>query len=125
MKTLFTPTEQRIIAYTILGYSRDEIAKSEFRSPLTIRRHFENIFRKLGVHSKAELTRWYVENILKVDLTSLKTRIGAVILTLFIIWIEIDFSLELRRPQRVRTETVSRVARGRNSRVRTRKIEFA
>ena len=114
MSETLTHTEQKMVAYSLLGYTREEIAKAEIRSQHTVRRHFENIFRKLEIRSKSELHRWYVENILHVDLTNLKRRIGAGMLIVLMLFAEYNFSLDLRRPVRTRVERTSR-GRGRRS----------
>jgi DNA-binding CsgD family transcriptional regulator len=42
------------------GYSVKEVAAKLFLSPATVIKHTENIYRKLDIHSQADLTRWYI-----------------------------------------------------------------
>ena len=42
--------------------NNEEIAKKLFISPATVRRHRENIRVKLGIHSRSELTAWWLKN---------------------------------------------------------------
>ena len=51
-------TREREIALAVAkGASTDEIAMEKFISPHTVRNHLKSIFRKLGVHSRADLLR--------------------------------------------------------------------
>jgi len=43
----------------ISGQSSKEIAKALGVSPATVRKHRENIFRRVGVHSAVELAAWW------------------------------------------------------------------
>jgi DNA-binding CsgD family transcriptional regulator len=42
------------------GYSIKEVASKLFLAPATVVKHTENIYRKLDIHSQADLTRWYI-----------------------------------------------------------------
>jgi DNA-binding CsgD family transcriptional regulator len=49
-----TPREREILAMVAGGGSNKEIANSLFVSAATVRKHLENIYAKLGVHSRTE-----------------------------------------------------------------------
>lgn len=49
-----TPREMEILEQIAEGKSYQEIAKRLFISPKTVRKHIENIYRKLQVHNKME-----------------------------------------------------------------------
>jgi DNA-binding CsgD family transcriptional regulator len=49
-----TPREREILAMVVAGGSNKEIAKDLFVSAATVRKHLENIYAKLGVHSRTE-----------------------------------------------------------------------
>jgi len=55
-----TKQEQNIISLTVKGFDRKEIACYLSISPHTVKRHMENIFQKLSVHSKQELIAFIV-----------------------------------------------------------------
>jgi DNA-binding CsgD family transcriptional regulator len=50
-----TGRQKEIVQLAVRGYSAKEIARSLMVSQHTVRTHLKNIFRKWGVHSKAEL----------------------------------------------------------------------
>jgi DNA-binding NarL/FixJ family response regulator len=54
---LLTPREAEILALVAHGHSAREIAKLLVISHRTVERHRENLMRKLGAHTTAELTR--------------------------------------------------------------------
>jgi DNA-binding CsgD family transcriptional regulator len=51
---LLTSRELEILAYIRGGRSTRDIASTLWLSPATVRKHLENVYAKLGVHSKAE-----------------------------------------------------------------------
>jgi DNA-binding CsgD family transcriptional regulator len=51
---LLTARELEILAYVRGGRSTDDIANALWLSPRTVRKHLENVYAKLGVHSRAE-----------------------------------------------------------------------
>lgn len=44
----------------IQGYSRKEIAINLFRSELTVKTHFQNIFKKLNFQDEIQVITWYL-----------------------------------------------------------------
>jgi len=54
-----TTSELDIVLWMYRGYTNDgELGRVLFRSPHTIRTHVASIFRKLAVHSRAEIVTW-------------------------------------------------------------------
>jgi DNA-binding CsgD family transcriptional regulator len=49
-----TPRERQIVAWVARGKTNPEIAKILWIAPTTVRRHLENIYAKLGVHTRTE-----------------------------------------------------------------------
>lgn len=49
-----TKREVEVLRHLTTGLSYQEIAQALVVSPLTVRSHMENLYRKLGVHNKAE-----------------------------------------------------------------------
>jgi len=49
------PREMQILALLVVGHTSKEIARRLAISPLTVRKHRQNIMRKCAVHSLAEL----------------------------------------------------------------------
>ena len=47
-----TPREQEVIALVADGLRNSEIAERLWVSPATVRKHLENIYDKLGVHTR-------------------------------------------------------------------------
>jgi DNA-binding NarL/FixJ family response regulator len=52
-----TATEGRVAELAALGYTTREIAATLFASIRTVETHLQNVYRKLGVRSRVELTR--------------------------------------------------------------------
>jgi DNA-binding CsgD family transcriptional regulator len=52
-----TPAEQRVAALVAEGRSTKEVAASLFVSPKTVEGHLTSIYAKLGIHSRAALSR--------------------------------------------------------------------
>jgi DNA-binding NarL/FixJ family response regulator len=57
-----TRREQQILVLIVAGASATEIAGQLAISPLTARKHRENLMRKLDVHNTAELVTFAVRN---------------------------------------------------------------
>ena len=53
-----TPAEWRVADLVARGDSNKRVAAALYLSPKTVEGHLRSIFRKLGVHSRSELTRW-------------------------------------------------------------------
>jgi DNA-binding CsgD family transcriptional regulator len=49
---LLTPREREVLEYLRRGHTNRQIGRILFISPLTVRRHLESIYEKLGVHSR-------------------------------------------------------------------------
>lgn len=55
--------EKQVAGYVARGFSNAEIANRLFVSPRTITTHLERIYQKLGLNSRAALTRYYLEHL--------------------------------------------------------------
>jgi len=64
-KTNLTQREKEILQLLVKGFSYKEIAASCFISTLTLNSHIKNIYQKLDVHSRAELTAWFGNKMVK------------------------------------------------------------
>ena len=62
-----TSRELEVLALVAGGHTNREIAAALFISPHTVRRHLQNIFRKLGVPSRAAATAFAVQHELVPD----------------------------------------------------------
>jgi DNA-binding NarL/FixJ family response regulator len=51
-----TPREEEIVRHIALGLRNDEVGKLLFISEQTVKTHLSNIFQKLGIHDRTELT---------------------------------------------------------------------
>ncbi len=49
-----TKREQEVLKWIVAGKTYQQMAELMFVSPLTVRSHMENLYRKLDVHNKAE-----------------------------------------------------------------------
>ena len=52
MTSLLTPREREVVVLVAEGMTNAEIARRLWISPGTVRRHLENVFRKLEVHTR-------------------------------------------------------------------------
>ena len=52
-----TPAERQVADRVARGESNKQVAAALYLSPKTVEGHLRSIFRKLGVHSRSELTR--------------------------------------------------------------------
>jgi DNA-binding NarL/FixJ family response regulator len=53
---LLTESEKRVVLLVAEGLTNPQIATRLFVSPQTVKTHMKNVFRKLGVSSRTELT---------------------------------------------------------------------
>ncbi|MGH3525518.1 MAG: helix-turn-helix domain-containing protein, partial [Mycobacterium sp.] len=53
-----TPTEQRVAELAASGMTNRDVAASLFISPKTVEHNLGRVYRKLGIHSRAELGQW-------------------------------------------------------------------
>lgn len=51
---MLSKREQEVLELSAKGFTRTEIAAKLFVSPHTIKKHFENIYRKLRVKNKVQ-----------------------------------------------------------------------
>ncbi len=51
-RAALTPREREILELVALGKSNGEVARTLWISPGTVRKHLENAYEKLGVHSR-------------------------------------------------------------------------
>ncbi len=56
-----TPREQEIAQWVAEGLNNEQIGKRLFISPRTVGTHLSNIYSRLEIHSRAELTRYVLE----------------------------------------------------------------
>jgi DNA-binding CsgD family transcriptional regulator len=54
-----TPTEFKVAELVAQGLRNQEVAAAMFVTPKTVEFHLRNVFRKLGVRSRAELARTF------------------------------------------------------------------
>ena len=52
MSRTLTPREHEVVELVAEGKTNAEIARQLWISPGTVRRHLENVFAKLGVHTR-------------------------------------------------------------------------
>ncbi len=57
LENLFTPREREVARLVITGLDTEKIASMLNISPTTVKKHLDNMFKKLGVHSRLELMR--------------------------------------------------------------------
>ncbi len=57
-----TRREKQVLSFLVQSKTYQDIAEELVISPLTVRSHIENLYRKLGVHSKAELVAMAYQN---------------------------------------------------------------
>ena len=61
-ESALTPRELEVLGLVADGLSRDEIGRRLFISPKTVGTHIERIFRKLGVHTRAQAVSFAYEH---------------------------------------------------------------
>ena len=57
-----TATELRVAELAAAGTTNREIARAVFMSEKTVEAHIARVYRKLGIHSRAELGAWMAGN---------------------------------------------------------------
>ena len=57
MRDSLTPREREVLALVADGKTNAEIARQLWISPGTVRRHLENAYAKLGVHTRTAAIR--------------------------------------------------------------------
>jgi DNA-binding NarL/FixJ family response regulator len=60
-----TEREMDVLRLTVAGHVNREVAEQLFISPATVARHLANIYRKLGVDSRAKLTAFALQHDLR------------------------------------------------------------
>jgi DNA-binding CsgD family transcriptional regulator len=58
-----TPREAEIVAQITTGASNAEVARHLHVASGTVKRHLENVYRKLGIHGRGQLTAFVVETL--------------------------------------------------------------
>lgn len=68
-----TRRESEVLDYIIEGKSNDQIAMELFRSPKTIDKHCQNIYRKTGIHKRVNLVREIIQHRGAADISDRKS----------------------------------------------------
>jgi DNA-binding CsgD family transcriptional regulator len=72
-----TTQERRVLSHVAAGRSNAEIAAALFVAPSTVRKHLENVYRKLGVASRgAAVARLQGRDLPDIDLSERLARLG-------------------------------------------------
>ena len=58
-----TDREAEIVAQVATGASNAEVARHLHVAPGTVKRHLENVYRKLGIHGRGQLIAFVVETL--------------------------------------------------------------
>lgn len=79
---VLTPTETAIAAGIACGLSGNEIAELNHVSRKTVITHTQNIYDKIGIKTRSvnALAVWFLEKNLKLDLSEIRRRAGAMML---------------------------------------------
>jgi DNA-binding CsgD family transcriptional regulator len=56
-----TATEARVAALAASGLTNREVAAAAFLSPKTVEANLSRVYRKLAIHSRAELGAWLAQ----------------------------------------------------------------
>ena len=64
-----TAREAEIVAHVTRGASNADVAGRLHVAPGTVKRHLENVYRKLGLHGRGQLTAFVVETLGAADTT--------------------------------------------------------
>ncbi len=56
-----TPREQQVAVLLAYGYTNNEVAQRLAISTRTVEMHRHNTMDKLGVHTRAEISRWALD----------------------------------------------------------------
>jgi DNA-binding CsgD family transcriptional regulator len=59
-----TAREQQVIAFVAQGKTNPEIAELLWIAPSTVRKHLENVYAKLGVHTRTAAAAFVRERLL-------------------------------------------------------------
>ncbi len=59
---LISEREKEVVTFMFKGLNYNQIANQMNISPATVRKHTENIYKKLGVHNKVEAIHKCMEN---------------------------------------------------------------
>jgi DNA-binding NarL/FixJ family response regulator len=59
-RDLLTPREREVVRHVALGLRNAEVARKLFVSEVTIKTHLNNVFQKLGIRDRVELTRYAI-----------------------------------------------------------------
>jgi DNA-binding CsgD family transcriptional regulator len=62
-----TPVERQTAILLLKGYSHKQIAHSARRSERTVRQHAVAVYRKSGLHGRAELAAFFLDGLLESD----------------------------------------------------------
>lgn len=115
---VLTPQETAIAAGIACGLSGKEIAELNNISHSTVIRHTQNIYDKTGIgRSVNALAVWFLEKNLRLDLTEIRRRAGAMMLLGLVMLQLTDFDNQF-----MRTKT-TRATSARVTGARTRKGE--
>lgn len=77
LPTSLTTQERRVLSHVAAGRSNAEIAEALFVAPSTVRKHLENVYRKLGVTSRgAAVARLQGRDLPDIDLRERLARLG-------------------------------------------------
>ena len=77
LPTSLTTQERRVLRHVAAGRSNAEIAEALFVAPSTVRKHLENVYRKLGVTSRgAAVARLQGRDLPDIDLHERLARLG-------------------------------------------------
>lgn len=77
LPTSLTTQERRVLSHVAAGRSNAEIAEALFVAPSTVRKHLENVYRKLGVTSRvAAVARLQGRDLTDLDLHERLARLG-------------------------------------------------
>jgi DNA-binding CsgD family transcriptional regulator len=64
-----TPREAEIVVHVTRGASNAQVARDLHVASGTVKRHLENVYRKLGIHGRGQLTAFVVETLGAADTT--------------------------------------------------------
>jgi DNA-binding CsgD family transcriptional regulator len=77
LPTSLTTQERRVLGHVAAGRSNAEIAEALFVAPSTVRKHLENVYRKLGVTNRvAAVARLQDRDLPDIDLHERLARLG-------------------------------------------------
>ncbi len=62
-----TPREAEMLSLIVRGFSNEEIARSRYLSPNTVKSYIREAYRKIGVTTRAQAVAWGMRNGLEAD----------------------------------------------------------